>query len=146
MLDNLLSGLFASVFVAILTICWERYKTKKKLTGYCLLLYLEVNDHAYRLSVLDSLCVDSLLNKPDVEWDSCRHFIAANLPYKEFACILEHYRAMQAARKILSITGTIPSDFLARYLATSNRALEVLLGRADLNIEKVQLYNKLRKV
>lgn len=145
MIDNLLSGLFASVFVALLTICWEHYKTKKKLTGYCLLLYLEVNDHLYRLSVLDPLCINALLNKPDVEWDTCRHFIAANLPYEEFACILEHYRSMQAVRKILSLKGSIPNDFLSRYISTSESALQVLFRRADLNTEKVQLYNKLRK-
>lgn len=145
MLNNLLSGLFASVFVAILTICWERYKTQKKLNGYCLLLYMEVNDHLYRLSVLDSLCIDSLLNKPDEEWNACRHYIAANLPYDDFACVMKHYRSMRAARKILSINGDIPEEFLSRYTATAQAALQVLGHRAALDIEKVQAYNKLRK-
>ena len=141
------SGLFGSIMVCIITLYWEKHKTQQILKGHALLLFSEINDQLYRLKNLDELSVNSLLTVPDVEWESCKHFLAANISYDNFRTIHMHYRSMISARKILSCTlkehghGIIPNDQLHRFITNAENAQLVLIRIIELNKQQIERYN-----
>lgn len=142
MIDKLLSGLITSLLVFVLGLWWQNRKLKQKLKGVSLLLFLEVNDHLYWLSNLNSLSAEFLLKAEFPEWDKNRHFLAANIPFQKFTCVLKHYRSMRAVKNMLkSASGKIPGEFLNKYIANAEAAHQILFNLAGLTKNDVVEYN-----
>ena len=125
-LDILSKGLITSSLVFAATILWERYKIKQEIRGCALLLYGEVNDHINQLSIQDSLCIELLLNSPDIEWKESKHFLAHHLCFDDFQPIHKHF----------------PEPFLSEHLIKANAALSALLTLSKLNKRKLNKYMK----
>ena len=141
-LDILSKGLITSSLVFAATILWERYKIKQEIRGCALLLYGEVNDHINQLSIQDSLCIELLLNSPDIEWKESKHFLAHHLCFDDFQPIHKHYSAMKSDRTMLQKEGRIPEPFLSEHLIKANAALSALLTLSKLNKRKLNKYMK----
>lgn len=141
-----------SLLTAMLVFAVERYwsylQINRKIQGCALLLYMEVNDHLYRLENIANLDFETHSTNeifPDSEWSQARYFLATGISFNDFAAIMEHYRSMRAARKLWNTTeGNIPYEFLNRYIATAKAALTVLGKLAKITEEKVLEYNKLQ--
>lgn len=138
----LASGFLGTISAIGVTIYWERYKLQQELKGRALLLFAEINDQCYRLSVLDEISIEYLLMLPDAEWNASKYFMAAHLPFEDFQVIHEHYRSMLAARKFLKMYNTIHKDFLVKYIYKGEAAKSVLYRLAELDNQKLEAYNK----
>lgn len=138
----LASGLFGSLIVLGVTLWWEHNKQQQELKGRALLLFAEINDQCYRLGVLDKISIEYLLKLPDLEWESSKYLMAANLPFDDFQKIHDHYRSMLAARKFLEMHKAIHEDYQKEYIAKGEAAKAVLYRIAELDNQKLEAYNK----
>ncbi len=147
MLNELLSGFIASVFVFCMGLWWKHRETESKIKGISLLLFFEVNDHLSWLENLNEISIDLILHTQDIEWDKNRYFLASNLPYNEFSTIIKHYRSMRAARKLLSVAKNptnLPEEFRQKYIVNAQDAHELLFNLAKLDQQKLIEYNTLK--
>lgn len=136
------SGLLSTLISLAVTEWNNSKKVNSELRGRSLLLYEEINNQLYRLTVQNKLCIESLLSIPDTEWNKSKYFLADNLPFEKFQIIHSYYRSMKAARKILKLEKRIPEPFISEYIAKANAALSVLLVVAKLDKHKLEAYNK----
>lgn len=138
-------SLFTAIFVYLITKYDDLKKSRNLIRGYSLLVFMEVNDHIHHLENINSaiLSIDEQFTSD--EWEKCRYFLATNLPFKDFAKVMEHYRTVKAIKKVLmACDGQPPHDFVERYLAIAIDAHNTLFRYAKLDMSLVQEYNKLR--